>query len=146
MQGFFKSEAEILDLVDGFRNKKLDISQWTHEAHLAVGVWFLMNYDRFEATCLLKSGIMELNISLGNKNTQSAGYHETITLLWIWVIDKYLKANDGLSLLDMVNNFLQTEYADRNVLLKFYSKEVLFSTKARAIWVEPDRRLLTATF
>jgi hypothetical protein len=146
MQDFFKSEADILTLVEGFRNKNLNESQWTHEAHLAVGIWFLSNYERYEATCLLRSGIIELNVSLGGKNTETSGYHETITLLWIWVIDKFLKANQGKSLIELCNAFLKTEYADRNVLLKYYSKEVLFSTKARAIWVEPDRRLLTQPF
>lgn len=146
MHKLFRNEVEILDLVEGFSKKQLDKSKWTHEAHLAVGIWFLHNFDRYEATCLLKSGIVELNVSLGGENTQSAGYHETITLLWIWIIDKYLKANEGKPLVELVNGFLQNEYSDRNILLKYYSKEVLFSTKARAIWVDPDRRLLTAPF
>ncbi len=146
MHKLFQNEAEILKLVDGFRNKTVSKEDWTHEAHLAVGVWFLSNYDRYEATCMLKSGIVELNYSMDGENTPTAGYHETITLLWIWLIDKYLKANDGKTLLELVNGFLENEYSERNVLLKFYSKEVLFSTKARAIWVDPDRRLLTSPF
>ncbi|KAA3641209.1 MAG: hypothetical protein DWQ02_00970 [Bacteroidetes bacterium] len=146
MHKLFKNVTEVLDLVEGFRNKTVAKSDWTHEAHLAVGVWFLSNFDRFEATCLLKSGIVELNYSMGGENTPREGYHETITLLWIWLIDKYLKANEGKELLELVNGFLQNEYSERNVLLKFYSKEVLFSTKARAIWVDPDRRLLTSPF
>ncbi|MCB0651590.1 MAG: hypothetical protein KDC85_09980 [Saprospiraceae bacterium] len=146
MNDFFENEASILELVDGFRNKNLLESQWTHEAHLAVGIWFLSHYDRYEATCLLRSGIIELNVSLGGKNTEISGYHETITLLWIWMIDKFLKANEGMPLTDLCNAFLKTEFSDRNMLLKFYSKEVLFSTRARAIWVEPDRRLLTSPF
>lgn len=146
MNDFFKSETEILELVEGFKNKTIEESQWTHEAHLATGIFFLSNYDRYEATCLLRSGIIELNFSLGGKNTPTSGYHETITQLWIWVIDKFLKANVGKSMLEWCNDFLKTEYADRNMLFKFYSKEVLFSTRARAIWVEPDRRLLTSPF
>ena len=142
----FKTEAEILKLVEGFRNKTVTEEQWTHEAHLATGIWFLTNYDRYEATCILKSGIVELNFALGGENTPTGGYHETITLLWIWIIDKYVKANEGLPLLDLVNGFLASDYSDRNILLKYYSKEVLFSTKARAIWVDPDRRMLTAPF
>ncbi len=147
MHTLFDSEKQILELAEGFRNKTLTKEQWTHEAHLAVGIWFMKNYDRFEATCLLRSGIIELNvIAIGGENTETSGYHETITLLWIWMLDKYLKANEEKSLLDLVNSFLQTEYSERNVLLKYYSEGVLFSTKARAIWVEPDRRLLTTPF
>jgi hypothetical protein len=146
MHTLFEREEQIIELAEGFRNKTLTKEQWTHEAHLAVGIWFMKNFDRFKATCLLRSGIIELNVSLDGKNTETSGYHETITLLWIWMLDKYLKAHEGKSLVDLVNGFLETEYSERNVLLKYYSEGVLFSTKARAIWVEPDRRLLTTPF
>lgn len=146
MQNYYQNEEQILKLVDGFKNKNIPKDKWTHEAHLTVGIWFLKNHGRYEATCLLRSGIVELNVALGGKNTEADGYHETITLLWIWLLDKYLKAHPGKSLIELCNDFLNTEYADRNVLLKYYSKEVLFSTKARAIWVEPDRRLLATPF
>lgn len=146
MKRFYESEKEITTLTDGFKNKELTEAQWTHEAHLTVGIWFLKNYDRYKATCRLRSGIIELNVSLGGKNTPTDGYHETITLFWIWLIRKYIEANPEKSVLGLCNAFLNSKYADRNLLLNFYSREVLFSIKARAVWVEPDKKKMAFPF
>ncbi|MEK7254970.1 MAG: hypothetical protein AAB316_09515, partial [Bacteroidota bacterium] len=138
MTDFYKNIAEIEDLVANFRNLTLPAASWTHEAHLTTGLWFLKNHDQWAATCFLRSGIITYNHSVGGKNTPEGGYHETMTLFWINVLAQFVKQNQHLGLLDLCNAFLASELASKEMPMRFYSKKVLFSAQARAVWVEPD--------
>ncbi|MEM7535068.1 MAG: hypothetical protein AAF639_23030, partial [Chloroflexota bacterium] len=42
------------------------------------------------------------------------------------------------SLVDLVNHFEGSPLMDKDLLFRFYSKELLFSVSARREWVEPD--------
>jgi hypothetical protein len=44
----------------------------------------------------------------------------------------------GLSLTEACSALLNSPYAEQEIMLRFYSKDRLFSTEARALWVEPD--------
>lgn len=138
----YQTESEIENLVTQFQNQTLPPPAWTHEAHLTVAVWHLKNHTLPEATCLLRSGIITYNKASGGKNTPTGGYHETITLLWIKIIHDFVCKNSDINLLDLCNAFLASEYATREFPLQFYSRELLFSTDARAFWVEPDLKNL----
>lgn len=133
----FQIKEEIEELVQAFILKKLPIEKWTHQAHLTVAIWHLLNHTKEEAIYLLRCRIITYNESVGTINSTKGGYHETITLFWIWVIDIFLKRNQG-NILELTHNFLKSKYADKNLLLKFYSKQYLFSIQSRACWNEPD--------
>ena len=139
MTNFYANEKEIRDLVQSFRTKQLPEEKWTHEAHLTTGIWFLKNYNYHESICYLRSGIIEYNASLGNKNTPSNGYHETITLFWMQIMATFIKAHPNKNLLALCNAFLDSEFADKQLFAQYYHLETLFSVKARAVWVMPDK-------
>ncbi|MBL7850086.1 MAG: hypothetical protein JNN04_04235 [Cyclobacteriaceae bacterium] len=138
----FGTEAGIFDVVAGFRDRTLPKEKWTHEAHLVTAIWFHVNHTPEEAICYLRSGIITYNDSVGGKNTPTDGYHETMTLFWCRTISAFVAANRQLSLVDLCARFLASEQATKEYPLRFYSREVLFSAKARAIWVAPDRASL----
>jgi len=139
----YKTEEEIKDLVEAFEARTLPIEKWTHEAHLTVAIWYLRSYRYYAALCLIRSGIIAYNIAAGGKNTPQSGYHETITLLWAWLIGTFLERYPGNeSILHITNDFLKQPYVNREVLFQFYSRDLLFSIKARATWVEPDKHPL----
>lgn len=83
---------KIKALVTQFQDRTLPKEAWTHEAHLIVALWYVQNYSKAEATCLLRAGIINYNVSVGTVNTPTGGYHETITLFWIGVIYDFLKS------------------------------------------------------
>jgi hypothetical protein len=139
VQTYFSSELEIHPLVQEFRNRTLPAPQWTHEAHLITGLWFNYYHTQAEAICYLRSGIISYNISTGGENTPERGYHETITIFWCKILRHYIAKNSHLPLLKLCNNFLKSEWSSRDLPLQYYSREVLFSTHARAMWVKPDR-------
>lgn len=139
MNGHFKSEQEIEDLVNSFLNLTLPAKDWTHEAHLTTALFLLKKYSAEEVTCMLRSGIITYNKAAGGENTPTKGYHETLTLFWIKTIGKWLEENKETDLVAVCNKFLKSDYASRDYALRFYTKELLFSTKARALWTEPDK-------
>lgn len=135
----FNSEKEITQLATAFTNQTLDKNKWTHEAHLTVAIWHLRNYDLFEATCLLRSGIISYNLSTGSKNTGTEGYHETLTLFWIAVIDFFVKRETNETLLNTCNNFLHSPLADKALPFYFYEKQSILSAEARAYFIPSDK-------
>jgi hypothetical protein len=118
---------------------ELSRAEWTHEAHLTVGLWYVARYGADEALKQLRAGIRRLNESNGVANTPDGGYHETITRAYVGLLDTYLvrsgTADDLQSLCELL---LDTELARRDVLFSFWSKPLLLSARARAEWVEPD--------
>ncbi len=131
------SEGEIEVLVQNFIQRSLPKSAWTHEAHLIVALWHLIQYSVDEATCLLRARIINYNKAVGTENSGNSGYHETLTLFWIWVITHYLVNREG-AVRELLNAFIHSKYADRKLALLFYNKSTIFSVRARARWVEPD--------
>ncbi|MET0291111.1 MAG: hypothetical protein ABW136_02030 [Steroidobacteraceae bacterium] len=126
-------------LAHRFAARQLSRTEWTHEAHLTVGLWHVATLGPAEAMARLRSGIRKLNESNGVANTTSGGYHETITQAYVRLIAAFLASRPGdVSLQQTCDALLSGELADRNVLLRHWSRERLFSPLARAGWVEPD--------
>ncbi|HEX8376689.1 MAG TPA: hypothetical protein VF602_02650 [Pedobacter sp.] len=142
MGDYYTHENQIKDLILQFSDHTLPAEKWTHQAHLTVAFWHLFHFSIEEATCYLRSGIKSYNHSNGTKNTPSGGYHESITLFWIKVIYDYQSKYSSKSLLECCNAFLESEFADKNYIFSFYSKDILFTSRARAFWVEPNLQAL----
>lgn len=138
----FITESEILSLVDGFRARTLPAERWTHHAHLITGLWFNYTYPELEALCYLRSGIINYNVSIGGENTPEKGYHETLTIFWNKILSEFISINRGLRLAELCNTFLNCKWSSKDLPFKYYSKDLLFSLKARATWVEPDLKSL----
>jgi hypothetical protein len=135
----YKTEQEILNLVDNFRNQTLPVHAWTHDAHLVTALWFNKTYEEFEAICYLRSGIITYNVVTGGQNTPEKGYHETLTIFWCKIIREFINKNRELALVDLCDTLFKSEWTSKELPLQFYTRELLFSVKARATWVEPDK-------
>ena len=100
----YKTEENILNLIEGFKSRTLPAAHWTHEAHLITGLWFNYNYSELEAICFLRSGIISYNIGSGGENTSEKGYHETLTLFWCRILNSFVKKNKSLTLVELAIN------------------------------------------
>jgi hypothetical protein len=125
-------------LVLQFEHRTLPKSEWTHEAHLIVAFWYSWHFDDAMAFEKMKSNIITYNRSVGTENTDNSGYHETITIFWLRWIRDFLNKHSFENIEDACEQFLNSESASKDILLKYYSKKVLFSKKARLEWVESD--------
>ena len=96
-------------------------------------------YGAAEALTRVRDGIRRLNVSIGGANTESSGYHETVTAAYITLLAEFLEAcPPGLPLAECLARLWTTPLAERDMLFTFYSREHLCSTGARARWVNPD--------
>lgn len=138
----YQSLQEIESVVRSFECCHLPRSQWTHEAHLAVGFWFLTHYSLAEAIERMKSGIHQYNQSVGISNSQTSGYHETITLFWLRKIQAVLIDQPSTQFTPILWNNLSQQCSNSKLPLQYYSHDYLMSWQARSSWVEPDLRPL----
>lgn len=117
-------------------------AEWTHHAHIAVAFWYVYHHPQVEATNLIRNGIQKYNLACGVVTTETGGYHETITLFYIWAVDKFLKENDKDRRLEKLLDEFIAEHGHKDYPLEFYSREHLMSREACFGWVEPDLKLL----
>lgn len=135
----YRKAEEIFALIDAFEDCTLTREAWTHTAHLTVALWYLLNHPLEDATVLIRNGIKRFNASHGIVTTPTGGYHETLTIFWIRTVHNYLKRckSEERSFVALANGLIES-CADSKLPLEFYSREHLFSTEARANFVEPD--------
>ena len=139
------TQTDIEQLVRQFEAHTLPKEEWTHQAHLVVGFWYAWHNDFSQALLKLRKGITSYNESVGTPNTDSTGYHETITHYWLILIHWFIKNQRLNSLEDTLNQFLALPLRKKYGPLAYYSKECLFSLKARKSWVKPDKKPLHFT-
>ena len=139
----FHTSSEVETLIRGFESCALPREEWTHQAHLTVALWYLLRHPWPEAIRLVRAGIQRYNHAHGIITTKERGYHETITLFWMWIVRRYLATISpaDCSLVALVGELL-ARHTDKNLPLEYYSRDLLMSWKARAEWVEPDLKSL----
>ncbi|MCB0393810.1 MAG: hypothetical protein KDD25_04595 [Bdellovibrionales bacterium] len=134
----FQSDSEIFEIGEGLLSCTLPKSKWTHEAHFAATVYLILKKPEIDLEKKMPGIIWKYNESTGGKNTDTSGYHETLTQFYIKIIRKFLKSNHRGEMFEICNQLVSSPIADRNHPLEFWSKELLFSVNARKRWVEPD--------
>lgn len=134
----FASEEAIRHVGEGLLARTLPKEEWTHEAHLAACAWLVLERPQIALERELPGIISSYNIAAGGENTDTAGYHETLTQLYIIGVRRFLDGCAEAGLLAKVNALLASDMAPRDWPFRFYSRAVLFSLAARRGWVEPD--------
>ncbi len=125
-------------LVEAFVARTLAKRDWTHEAHLRVGLWHALRYADGAALNLLRERIRAYNDATGVANTTSSGYHETLTRFYLHIIRHFIGSADLRRPIDELARSLIEQWGDRDLPLRHYSRERLFSAAARSEWIEPD--------
>lgn len=134
------TDPSLDDLVAAFRGQSLPKEQWTHLAHLRVGAWHVHHYGRDAALEMLRAGIRRLNDAHGTLNSSTSGYHETITVAYVRLLEQFLTGIPATvaALEQRLELLIGAPLAERSALFRFWSRDLLLSPKARAEWVPPD--------
>ena len=136
---FFTSDAAIERIGEGLLACTLPRDEWTHEAHLAATTYLLTRRPDIDVDRQLPGIIRRYNESVGGVNSDSEGYHETITRLFLRGVRLFLAESDtGEPLQELVNELLLSPMGRRDWPLRFYSRERLFSVEARRGFVTSD--------
>ncbi len=128
----FATDAEIETFVVRFEACEWPYERWTHRAHLALAVVYLRRYPPGEALAQVRAAIQRYNKACGDPN----GYHETITVLFMRRVNWALHYELTGTLVQLVDGLYKRCTLDW--LLRYYSRECLWSAAARAGWIEPD--------
>ncbi|MBV8685767.1 MAG: hypothetical protein JOZ90_13275 [Alphaproteobacteria bacterium] len=135
----FPDDASIRSVGERMLARTLPKPEWTHEAHLATTLWLIVERPDIVPERDLPNLIRAYNESVGGVNSDSEGYHETITQCFLRAVRLYLARTDPtLPLHEKVNRLLCSEEGRRDWPLCFYDPKTLFSVEARRGWVEPD--------
>jgi len=138
----FTSEQEIKRIYSGLMDRTLPKSEWTHAAHFAAAVAMLADLKQ-AAFDRMPDVIRAYNLATGVENTDTDGYHHTITLASLMATQSEMDAiPKAQPLFEITNTLLAQEYGQPKWLLTFWSEAVLFSVDARRGWVEPDIQAL----
>ena len=100
-------------LVKAFHSFTLPKEEWNHHAHLKVGLWHLLHYSPCESLKRLRQSIKQYNIASGVENTESQGYHETITQFYVWLINRFIHQTDCSQPIDLLADELINCYGDK---------------------------------
>jgi hypothetical protein len=82
--------------------------------------------------------IRAYNEATGVANTDTGGYHETITQASLLAAGAFLAAAPNQPLFAICNALMATPLGHPDWLLEYWSKPILFSTEARRTWLSPD--------
>ncbi|MBX3562016.1 MAG: hypothetical protein KF780_09420 [Sphingomonas sp.] len=120
-------------------------TEWTHEAHLATCAWLILERPDIVPERDLPHLIRRYNESVGGVNDAAQGYHETITQAFVIAVRTFLARSGESGLAHRVNALLRADEGRRDWPMRFYSRGLLFSTKARLGRVAPDLASLPET-
>ena len=126
------------DLLGRFGRQQVGKLEWTHETHIRVGWLHVKLFGAAESVDRLRDGIRKLNTANGVVNGLSSGYHETLTRVWVRLIEA-ASAGDPPTV-DCSSCFVERhpELLEMRLPLRFYTRDRITSNEARAAWVEPD--------
>ncbi len=139
----FSSDAEIDAIGRGLLELSLPASAWTHAAHLAAAAWLIAVRTDLEPARDMPGIIRAYNEASGVPNSDTRGYHDTITQASLLAVRSFLAQQPiGTPLHAACNALLASPYGDKGWLLSYWSRELLFSVPARRGWIAPDLRPL----
>ena len=138
----FSNEAEIRRAGEKFLDRSLPKPEWTHAAHFAVTLWLVRHRPAIDLDERLPDLIRAFNEATGTPNTDSGGYHDTITRASLAAVRARLAATPALALHEILDGILSSPLGNSGWLLEYWSREKLFSVAARRSWLPPDLKAL----
>jgi len=139
LPSWLASEQSLDDFLAGFYDGSFPITWWTHGAHVGMAAAILWTTPVARAVDVIRDGIKRYNLSQGGQNTETSGYHETLTRLWIGAVAATMTTlPQDITRLHAVRQVYRA-YARRSAFFRdWYPFDLLKSSSARKEWVAPD--------
>lgn len=137
----FEDEAALATHVAGLLDATLPKARWTHDGHIAAVAGLMLLHPALDIDAALPGLIQRLNDSHGVPNSDTRGYHETITRFFLAAIRDALSRDDSSApAYRRVTALLGAGglAGGKQALAPYWSDAVLFSVAARRGWVPPD--------
>ena len=117
-----------------FEAGRVTPDRFDHRAHVRLAYVYLTGADVEEAAEAMRNALLAF---LERHGIDPAKYHETLTRSWILAVRHFMERSPAAPSADA---FIAANPAllDSKIMLTHYSASLLFSTEARAQFVEPD--------
>jgi hypothetical protein len=134
----YASDAEIERLARGLLERTLPDAEWTHGAHFAAALWLLRHPDALAAHGGIERVIRRYNEAVGVPNSDTRGYHATITLASLRGAAALLAARPEADLHAIHAELTASPLGRSRWLLAHWSESRLKSVPAPRAWLDPD--------
>ena len=131
------TESEIDEFLAAFETCNLPKARWTHGAHLLTGACYVHALGEATAIDKMRLCVSRYNESVGGLNTDTSGYHETITIAWIKLLAGTLRETGPLPRAAFAALAVSRFEVDRDILRRYYDFDLVTSVIARRTWVPP---------
>jgi hypothetical protein len=131
------TEVEIDAFIAAFEGCTLPKEQWTHGAHLLTGACYVHALGEAEAIARMRLCVSRYNESVGGQNTEMSGYHETITVVWIKLLNGLLDRSKPIPRAAFAALAIKQFERQKDIFSRFYDFDVVASREARRSWVAP---------
>lgn len=120
-----------------FEACSIPLEEWNHRAHQRVAWTYLKRHGLDGAIERMRAGIPRFNASKGIEDGLDRGYHDTLTVAWLRILDAMMRAHgseaDATTFLDK-----HTQLHSKALLRLYYTKDLILSWDAKRRFVEPD--------
>ncbi|MFA6219544.1 MAG: hypothetical protein WC692_07165 [Erythrobacter sp.] len=135
----FTTQEDFARLARRALDASLPHADWTHEAHFALALWLLRHRSASGDPDSFRAIILRLNDAHGTPNTDTSGYHHTITVASLRATGACLAEHGAdTPLADVLAALMAGRFGRSDWILAHWSRALLFSVPARRGWVEPD--------
>lgn len=133
------TEADIERVAAGVLARTHPYAEWTHAAHFAAALWLLRHPDELRRHGGMEPVIRGYNLAVGVPNTETRGYHATITEASLRAAASLLaEVGPDAPLAPLLAALLASPLGQSRWLLGHWSEARLMSVEARRGWLEPD--------
>ena len=128
----------LASFLTGFERGTLPKPEWTHGAHIAVAASYLFSSTAESVLPAVRERITSYNTAVGTANTDTSGYHETLTRFWLCIVEELLRQREPGSRLDAARIAVAIFGQARTLHTLYYSGDVVRDSVARREWRAPD--------
>lgn len=114
----------------GLLDASLPQSAWTHRGHVTAAHVLISQHGAATTLALCRARIPLLNDAHGVENSDTGGYHDTLTVFYVAAVADAVAR--GLTIDETVAEL------DRSAALQWWSEPLLMSIEARRGFVAPD--------
>ena len=121
-----------------FEDGSLPKERWTHSAHILGGACYVHAFGEAAALNHMRWKVRAYNLAVGGQNTDSGGYHETVTALWIKLLAQFREVHPTLDRAAFAALAVEHFAPQKDLLRRYYDYDVVASTEARRTWIPPN--------
>ncbi len=124
-------------LVSDFELFNLSGSEWNHQTHLIIALWYIYYENNFyTALQKIKCGLIRRG-SIYPAELCYMKYHETITVFYAYQLKELILENENKSFEEIELLMLNCNRFGKHQILKYYPKTIFNSSRLRSKFVSP---------